>query len=88
MTTIGGVAFRHIDRLPRVEDQVRVNGLTIRVLEMDEHRIARVRVTRGGVTPGEGQAVRAEAAQSELPADGGSAADSAEPSASTEISKQ
>jgi putative hemolysin len=42
MTTIGGVAFRHLDRLPRVGDEVLVEGLTITVLEMDSHRIARV----------------------------------------------
>jgi putative hemolysin len=47
MTTIGGVAFRHLDRLPRVGDQVSVEGITITILEMDEHRIARVRVSRG-----------------------------------------
>jgi putative hemolysin len=47
MTTIGGVAFRHLDRLPRVGDQVTVEGITITILEMDEHRIVRVRVSRG-----------------------------------------
>lgn len=47
MTTIGGIAFRHLDRLPRVGDEVAVDGLTITVLEMDAHRIARVRVARG-----------------------------------------
>jgi hypothetical protein len=47
MTTIGGVAFRHLDRLPKVGDQVTVEGITITILEMDEHRIARVRVSRG-----------------------------------------
>ena len=47
MTTIGGVAFRHLDRLPRVGDKVTVEGIVITVLEMDAHRIARVRVARG-----------------------------------------
>jgi CBS domain containing-hemolysin-like protein len=47
MTTIGGVAFRHLDRLPRVGDRVTVEGITITVLEMDEHRIDRVRASRG-----------------------------------------
>ena len=47
MTTIGGVAFRHIDRLPHVGDQVTIDGVTITVLEMDAHRISRVRVKRG-----------------------------------------
>jgi len=48
MTTIGGVAFRHLDRLPKVGDQVTVEGITITILEMDEHRIALVRASRGG----------------------------------------
>jgi CBS domain containing-hemolysin-like protein len=47
MTTVGGVAFRHLDRLPQVGDEVVVEGQTITVLEMDAHRIARVRVARG-----------------------------------------
>jgi len=47
MTTIGGVAFRHLDRLPRPGDKVTVEGIMITVLEMDEHRITRVRVSRG-----------------------------------------
>lgn len=46
MTTIGGVAFRHLDRLPKVGDSVVVEGIIITVLEMDEHRIMRVRVSR------------------------------------------
>jgi CBS domain containing-hemolysin-like protein len=47
MTTIGGVAFRHLDRLPREGDRVMVEGFEITVLQMNEHRINRVRVTRG-----------------------------------------
>ncbi len=46
MTTIGGVAFRHLDRLPKTGDSVVVEGIIIKVLEMDEHRIVRVRVSR------------------------------------------
>ena len=56
MTTIGGVAFRHLDRLPRVGDQVTVEGIVMTVLEMEAHRIERVRVTRSVAweeTPGE-----------------------------------
>ena len=44
MTTVAGVAFRHIDRLPRVGDKITVDHLTITVLEMDAHRISRVRL--------------------------------------------
>ena len=47
MTTIGGVAFRHLDRLPCVGDQVTVEGIVMTVLEMEAHRIERVRVARG-----------------------------------------
>jgi CBS domain containing-hemolysin-like protein len=47
MTTIGGVAFRLLDRLPKVGDEVTMEGLRMRVLEMDVHRIARIRVQRG-----------------------------------------
>jgi CBS domain containing-hemolysin-like protein len=46
MTTVAGVAFRHLDRLPQVGDSLLVDGLTLTVLEMDAHRIARVRVGR------------------------------------------
>jgi len=47
MTTIGGVIFRHLDRLPQVGDSVVIEGIGLTVLEMDGHRIARVRATRG-----------------------------------------
>ena len=45
MTTIGGVAFRHLDRLPKVGDKVTVEGINITILEMDAHRIAKVQVS-------------------------------------------
>jgi CBS domain containing-hemolysin-like protein len=48
MTTIGGVAFRHLDRLPRTGDSISIEDIIITILEMDEHRIHRVRVNRGG----------------------------------------
>jgi CBS domain containing-hemolysin-like protein len=47
MTTIGGVAFRHLDRLPKVGDRVAFDDIQIEVLEMDGHRIARARVAQG-----------------------------------------
>ncbi|MGR9046333.1 MAG: hemolysin family protein [Gammaproteobacteria bacterium] len=47
MTTIGGVLFRRLDRLPRAGDQVQMDDLLMTVLEMEGHRIARVRVARG-----------------------------------------
>ena len=51
MTTIGGVAFRLIDRLPRVGDRITAEDVTITVLEMDAHRVSRVRVERGAGSP-------------------------------------
>jgi CBS domain containing-hemolysin-like protein len=54
MTTIGGVVFRYLDRLPEVGDQAAMDGLIATVLEMEGHRLARVRVAKG--TPGEEQA--------------------------------
>ncbi len=47
MTTIGGVAFRHLDRLPQVGDRVEFDDIQMEVLEMNEHRIAKVRVAQG-----------------------------------------
>jgi CBS domain containing-hemolysin-like protein len=47
MTTIGGVAFRHLDRLPHEGDTVNVEGTLITIVEMKEHRISKVRVARG-----------------------------------------
>ncbi len=47
MTTVGGYAFRLLDRLPREGDRVESEDILIQILEMDDHRIARVRVARG-----------------------------------------
>ena len=46
MTTIGGVAFRHLDRLPHIGDRVVIDDIALTVLEMDAHRISRVRVAK------------------------------------------
>ena len=46
MTTIAGVTFRQLDRLPHVGDVVAIDDLEITVLEMASHRIAKVRVRR------------------------------------------
>jgi len=53
MTTIGGVAFRHLDAMPQVDDWVSVEGFDITVLEMDGHRIAKVQVRKGVATDDE-----------------------------------
>lgn len=47
MTTIGGVVFRKLDRLPKVGDQVQLEDLLMTVLAMDGHRISRVQLTKG-----------------------------------------
>lgn len=47
MTTIGGVVFRHLDRLPKVGDRVVMDGFVATVLQMDGHRLAKVRVAKG-----------------------------------------
>ena len=46
MTTIGGVAFRYLDRLPRIDDRVVVEDVALTILEMDAHRVSRVRVAK------------------------------------------
>ena len=46
MTTIGGVVFRHLDRLPQSNDTVSVDGYVATVLEMKNHRVARVRIAK------------------------------------------
>ena len=46
MTTVGGVAFRHLDRLPQIGDRVVIDDIALTVLEMDAHRISRVRVAK------------------------------------------
>jgi len=74
MTTIGGVAFRHLDRLPKVGDSVAVEGIVIKIMEMDEHRIARVRVGRGLAAK---EAAAEEAAETGLAAGGASTGEEA-----------
>jgi len=46
MTTIGGVVFRFLDRLPTVGDKVTMDGFVAKVLEMDGHRLAKVRIKK------------------------------------------
>jgi Mg2+/Co2+ transporter CorC len=68
MTTIGGVAFRHLDRLPKVGDSVNLEGIIITVLEMDEHRIASVRVS---CRPGGQEAAEEETPETDAAAEAG-----------------
>jgi len=43
-TTIGGMLFGRLGRLPKVGDRVTVQGATFEILEMDGRRVGRVRV--------------------------------------------
>ena len=71
MTTIGGVVFRYLDRLPVVGDRVAMDGLVATVLEMDGHRLAKVRITKGALDEEDEEL---EEMPPELPADGSGAA--------------
>ena len=46
MTTIGGVALRHLDKLPEEGDQVAVDGIRLTVVEMQANRIVRLRAAK------------------------------------------
>src|SRR2546430_13882421 len=43
-TTIGGLLFGQLGRLPKVGDRVNLQGATFEILEMDGRRVGRVRV--------------------------------------------
>jgi putative hemolysin len=48
MTTIGGVVFRHLDRLPKIGDKAALgDGLVATVLEMEGHRMTLVKISQG-----------------------------------------
>ncbi|MCP4272164.1 MAG: HlyC/CorC family transporter [Gammaproteobacteria bacterium] len=49
MTTVGGVIFRHLDRLPQLNDVVQVEGVVMRVTEMAAHRIINIHAYRGNM---------------------------------------
>ena len=68
MTTIGGVVFRYLDRLPVVGDKVSMDGLVATVLAMEGHRMAKVHIAKGALDEEEDAPaeVAAEQAESEL----------------------
>jgi putative hemolysin len=43
-TTIGGLLFGRLGRLPKVGDRVTLEGATFEILEMDGRRVGKVRV--------------------------------------------
>jgi CBS domain containing-hemolysin-like protein len=48
MTTIGGVALRHLGRLPEEQDTVTIENIRMTVLDMQSYRIGRLRVEKTG----------------------------------------
>jgi CBS domain containing-hemolysin-like protein len=46
VTTVAGFVHRHLERLPREGDQFDADGLRIEVLQVDGHRLRRLRLTR------------------------------------------
>ena len=52
--TIGGFLIHELGRLPAVGDEVRVDGLTMRVLSMSGRRVRRLRIAREPVGAREG----------------------------------
>jgi CBS domain containing-hemolysin-like protein len=54
MTTIGGVVLRILDRAPVIDDTVSIDGIVLKVIELDGHRISRLRVSRGEPVSDEG----------------------------------
>src|SRR5256714_10177642 len=51
-TTIGGLLFGRLGRLPKVGDRVTLQGATFEILEMDGRRVGRGRVWPATATPG------------------------------------
>jgi CBS domain containing-hemolysin-like protein len=49
-TTIGGLLFGSLGRLPKVGDRVNLQGATFEILEMDGRRVGRVRVWPASAT--------------------------------------
>jgi CBS domain containing-hemolysin-like protein len=54
--SIGGFIVNELGRMPSVGDQVRVDGISLRVLSVSGRRIKKVRVTRVEEAPGNGNA--------------------------------
>ena len=52
MTTIGGVVFRALDRVPAAGDRVALTGCTATVVQMDGRRISKLRITQAGAREG------------------------------------
>jgi putative hemolysin len=44
--TVGGFVFNHLGKVPSVGEEIRVDGLVVRILSVSGHRIKRVRVIK------------------------------------------
>ena len=44
--TVGGFVFNHLGKMPSVGEEIRVDGLVVRILSVSGHRIKRVRVIK------------------------------------------
>ena len=53
-TTVGGVVFGALGRLPRTGDSVPIKGGSLEVVEMDGRRVGKVRLVRAAKTAGKG----------------------------------
>jgi len=43
---VGGFVFHHLGKMPSVGEEIRVDGLVVRILSVSGHRIKRVRVIK------------------------------------------
>jgi CBS domain containing-hemolysin-like protein len=51
--TVGGFVFHHLGKMPSVGEEIRVDGLIVRILSVSGHRIKRVRVIKQEPPPPE-----------------------------------
>jgi putative hemolysin len=51
--TVGGFVFNHLGKMPSVGEEIRVDGLIVRILSVSGHRIKRVRVIKQEPPPPE-----------------------------------
>jgi len=49
--TVGGFVFHHLGKMPSVGEEIRVDGLVVRILSVSGHRIKRVRVIKQEPSP-------------------------------------
>ena len=50
-TTIGGLLFGTLGRLPKVGDQIALPGATFEIIDMEGRRVGKVKVTKRSSTP-------------------------------------